>query len=83
MRPFCSALATCKKGFALREGRRHTALQWQCSLCQSPCDLACTATYRFLYRCTQDQYLELTTWLSPTATLYGAGERGSDTLHLK
>ena len=31
----------------------------------------------------QDQYLELSTWLSPTAKLFGAGERASDTLHLK
>jgi hypothetical protein len=31
----------------------------------------------------QDQYLELSTWLSPSAKLFGAGERASDTLLLK
>ncbi|KAL4448262.1 hypothetical protein ABPG75_005481 [Micractinium tetrahymenae] len=30
-----------------------------------------------------DQYLELSTWLSPSAVLYGAGERASKTLHLE
>ncbi|KAL4423393.1 hypothetical protein ABPG77_004324 [Micractinium sp. CCAP 211/92] len=31
----------------------------------------------------KDQYLELSTWLSPSASLYGAGERASKTLHLE
>lgn len=31
----------------------------------------------------QDQYLELSTSLSPSATLFGAGERASDNLHLE
>ncbi len=30
----------------------------------------------------KDQYIELSTYLSPDATLYGAGERASNTLHL-
>ena len=30
----------------------------------------------------QDQYLELTSWVDSKATLFGAGERSSETLHL-
>lgn len=31
----------------------------------------------------QEQYLELSTWVPPTTTLFGAGTRASRTLHLE
>lgn len=37
-----------------------------------------TTGTRLVYK---DQYLELTSWVSPSTTLFGAGERASQTLH--
>lgn len=54
--------------FALRVIRRGDGLS-----------LLDTSGLRLVYK---DQYVELTTWVHPDATLFGAGERPSEALHL-
>lgn len=71
-------------GFACRGGLLRSRAPMSADIAQPRSDFRClgAASCCRLFSVPQDQYIELNTWVRPTAHLYGAGERSSTTTYI-